>query len=67
MRRGRYLGGVWPDLNDIRTHWRTRGGSALARDRHLKAGSNDCEGRVTYKAVATALAYEYMPADQLLD
>ncbi|KJK21941.1 alanine dehydrogenase [Burkholderiaceae bacterium 16] len=40
---------------------------ALAQDRHLKAGLNACEGRVTYKAVATALGYEYMPADQLLD
>ena len=40
---------------------------ALAQDRHLKAGLNVCEGRVTYKAVATALGYEYTPADQLLD
>ncbi|AJG19536.1 alanine dehydrogenase [Cupriavidus basilensis] len=40
---------------------------ALAEDKHLKAGLNVCEGRVTYKAVAKALGYEYTPADQLLD
>jgi alanine dehydrogenase len=40
---------------------------ALAQDRHLQAGLNVCEGRVTYKAVAKALGYEYMPAEQMLD
>jgi len=34
---------------------------------HLKNGLNVAQGKVTYEAVATALGYEYINADTLLD
>ncbi|MEM7124083.1 MAG: alanine dehydrogenase [Pseudomonadota bacterium] len=39
---------------------------ALADDPHLKEGLNVMAGKVTYKAVAEALGYDYVPADQAL-
>ncbi|SAL19347.1 alanine dehydrogenase [Caballeronia udeis] len=39
---------------------------ALSHDSHLRAGLNVCEGHVTYKAVARALGYTYVPAESLL-
>ena len=39
---------------------------ALADDPHLKNGLNVCQGKVTYKAVAQALGYNYAPADSML-
>jgi alanine dehydrogenase len=39
---------------------------ALSHDPHLRAGLNVCEGHVTYKAVARALGYAYVPAESLL-
>jgi len=38
---------------------------ALSDDPHLRAGLNVCEGQVTYKAVARALGYSYVPAESL--
>ncbi|MFX9027544.1 alanine dehydrogenase, partial [Acinetobacter baumannii] len=40
--------------------------AALAQDPHLKNGLNVAHGRLTYKAVAEALALDYTPADDLL-
>ena len=39
---------------------------ALRDDPHLMHGLNVAEGKVTYKAVATALGYDYTPAQSLL-
>ena len=39
---------------------------ALLRDPNLMAGLNVCHGKVTYKAVATALNYDYTPAEDAL-
>ncbi|QPF75615.1 alanine dehydrogenase [Roseateles sp. DAIF2] len=39
---------------------------ALAEDPHLKAGLNVAAGQLTYKAVADALGYRYVTADQVL-
>ena len=39
---------------------------AIAEDKHLKQGLNIYAGKVTYKAVAEALDYAYVPADQAL-
>ena len=39
---------------------------ALHDDPHLRAGLNVHEGRVTYKAVAEALDYAYVPAEEVL-
>ena len=39
---------------------------ALADDDNLKNGLNVCKGKVTYKAVATELGYEYVSPDSLL-
>lgn len=39
---------------------------ALQDDVHLKAGLNVHEGHITYKAVAEALNYDYVPADRFL-
>ena len=39
---------------------------ALADDENLKNGLNVCQGKVTYKAVATELGYEYVSADSLI-
>jgi len=39
---------------------------ALSQDPHLRAGLNVCEGQVTYKAVARALGYSYVPAESVL-
>ena len=39
---------------------------ALAEDPHLRAGLNVHEGRITYKAVADALALPYTPAEEAL-
>jgi alanine dehydrogenase len=39
---------------------------ALADDPHLKNGLNVAFGKVTYKAVADALGYEYIEADSVL-
>jgi alanine dehydrogenase len=39
---------------------------ALADDRHLRQGLNVSAGQVTYKAVAEALGYPYLPIDQAL-
>ncbi len=39
---------------------------ALAADPHLKEGLNVMAGKVTYQAVAKALDYDYVPADQAL-
>ncbi len=40
---------------------------ALKDNVHLKNGLNVAQGKVTYEAVATALGYEYVNADTLLD
>ena len=39
---------------------------ALAEDRYLRDGLNVHTGRITYKAVADALGYDYMPAEEAL-
>lgn len=39
---------------------------ALKDDGHLLNGLNICQGHVTYDAVAKALGYEYVPANQFL-
>jgi alanine dehydrogenase len=39
---------------------------ALADDPHLKNGLNVCQGKITYAAIAHALAYAYTPAESLL-
>jgi len=39
---------------------------ALRDDPHLKNGLNVCHGKITYKAVADDLGYDYLPADTLL-
>jgi alanine dehydrogenase len=39
---------------------------ALRRDAHLRAGLNVSGGKVTYKAVAHDLGYDFTPAEQLL-
>jgi alanine dehydrogenase len=39
---------------------------ALLEDHHLRAGHNVCKGKVTYKAVADDLGYEYVPAEKAL-
>lgn len=39
---------------------------ALSEDPHLMHGLNVAEGKVTYEAVATALGYDYTPAESLL-
>ncbi|WP_226632419.1 alanine dehydrogenase [Novosphingobium profundi] len=39
---------------------------ALARDPHLAEGLNVHAGKVTYKAVATELGYDYTPVSELL-
>ena len=39
---------------------------ALEDDVHLRQGLNVCQGKVTYRAVAEALGYDYTPADSLL-
>lgn len=40
--------------------------SALFRDKNLQNGLNVHKGKVTYKAVADALGYPYVPADEAL-
>ena len=42
--------------------WRT----ALREDANLRAGLNVYDGRVTYRAVAEALALPYAPAEKIL-
>jgi len=37
---------------------------AMRDDAHLKAGLNVCQGHVTYAAVAQALGYQAVSADQ---
>jgi alanine dehydrogenase len=39
---------------------------ALLEDHHLRAGLNVCRGKVTYKAVADDLGYDYVPAEKAL-
>lgn len=39
---------------------------ALAEDRHLRAGLNVHEGKITYKAVAEALGYDFTPPEEAL-
>jgi len=39
---------------------------AMADDQHLKNGLNVAFGKVTYKAVADDLKYEYVPADKVI-
>ncbi len=39
---------------------------ALQDDPHLKNGLNVCQGKVTYQAVASALGYDWVPADSML-
>jgi alanine dehydrogenase len=39
---------------------------ALLEDHHLRAGLNIFKGKVTYKAVADDLGYEYVPAEKAL-
>jgi alanine dehydrogenase len=39
---------------------------ALADDAHLRNGLNVAHGKVTYKAVADDLKYEYVPAEKLI-
>ena len=39
---------------------------ALAEDPHLRAGLNVHAGRITYRAVADALALPYTPAEEAL-
>jgi len=40
--------------------------AALAEDRHLAAGLNVCDGRVTCRAVADALDHDYTPIEDIL-
>jgi alanine dehydrogenase len=40
--------------------------SSLFRDKNLQNGLNVHKGKVTYKAVADALGYQYVPADEAL-
>jgi alanine dehydrogenase len=40
---------------------------AMRDDAHLKNGLNVCLGKLTYKEVAKALGYEYVPADSMLN
>jgi alanine dehydrogenase len=40
--------------------------AALQDDPHLRNGLNLCEGKVTHPAVAEALGYAYVPAEELL-
>ena len=40
--------------------------SALLTDQHLQNGLNVHKGSVTYKAVADALGYDYLPAAEAL-
>ena len=40
--------------------------NALFRDKNLQNGLNVHKGKVTYKAVADALGYDYVPADEAL-
>ncbi|MCD7098598.1 alanine dehydrogenase [Stenotrophomonas sp. MMGLT7] len=44
-----------------------KGAKALLDDEHLRNGLNVHAGHVTYKAVADALGYEYVPAVRALD
>ena len=39
---------------------------ALAEDRHLKQGLNVASGKITYKAVAEAHGFDYVPAEEAL-
>ena len=39
---------------------------ALADDKNLKNGLNVCQGKVTYKAVATELGYEYVSPNTMI-
>jgi alanine dehydrogenase len=39
---------------------------AMRDDPHLRNGLNVCQGKVTYQAVAQALNYEYVPAEEML-
>ncbi len=39
---------------------------ALADDPHLRNGLNVANGKVTYKAVADVLGYDYVPAEQVI-
>ncbi len=39
---------------------------ALRDNGHLMAGLNVCDGKITYKAVADDLGYDYVPADGML-
>ena len=40
---------------------------ALRRNRHLAEGLNVHAGKVTYRAVAEELGYDYLPVEQVLD
>ena len=40
--------------------------TALGRDAHLRAGLNICRGQVTCVAVAEALGYPLLPAEEAL-
>ena len=40
--------------------------SSLFRDKNLQNGLNVHKGKVTYKAVADALKYQYVAADEAL-
>ncbi|MDS4022859.1 MAG: alanine dehydrogenase, partial [Candidatus Competibacter sp.] len=40
--------------------------AALRDDPHLRAGLNVHRGRVTYRAVAEALGYDYLPPEAAL-
>jgi alanine dehydrogenase len=40
--------------------------NALRDDANLREGLNVCDGRVTYRAVAEALALPYAPAEKAL-
>lgn len=41
--------------------------AAMRDDPHLRDGLNVCEGQVTHPAVAAALGYEYVPAEDVLN
>ena len=41
--------------------------NAMQADAHLREGLNVHLGKITYKAVADALDYDYVPAEELLD
>jgi alanine dehydrogenase len=41
--------------------------AAMQADVHLREGLNVHRGRVTYKAVADALGYDYLPANRALE